>query len=180
MSDVALILYVALPAFVANMAPVVAARLHILPHLATPIDAGRLWRGKPLLGAHKTWRGVVAAVAGAIGVTLLQYSVLPPIYIAPGAYATLLAAALFGAWVGVLVMAGDALGSVIKRQLGYGSGAPLVPLDQIDYIVLFIVGTLPFVHWTFTSAAVLIVVTCVLNLTVNALAYVTGIKSTYW
>jgi CDP-2,3-bis-(O-geranylgeranyl)-sn-glycerol synthase len=179
-ADVLLVLYVALPAFVANMAPVLATRLGILQSLATPIDRGRMWRGNPLLGKNKTWRGILAAVIGSVAVTILQYVAFPPTYAASLVYESVGAAIIFGIWVAVLVLVGDALGSVIKRQLGYESGTPCIPLDQIDYIIVFIVGTTPFIHWTAIGAVTLVGVTFFLNLGTNALAYVTRIKNTYW
>lgn len=180
MSGVVLILYIALPAFVANGMPVIASRLRMLSVLATPIDHGALWRGKPLLGKNKTWRGLIVAMGGAGFVAVLQFLVLPPVYVTSYAYENIVFAFLFGLFVGLLVIVGDALGSVIKRQLGIESGAPCIPLDQIDYMLVFIVGTLMFIHWTLEAVLLLLCITFFLNLAVNALAYVTGIKNTVW
>src|SRR5687768_4272859 len=47
-----------LPAYVANMSPVLVAKL--VPGWKAPIDGGRLGKdGKRLLGPGKTWRGLV-------------------------------------------------------------------------------------------------------------------------
>ena len=54
------VLYFFAPAYFANMAPVFA-RGHFAT-LAVPIDGGRRWRGRRILGDHKTWRGIVAGV----------------------------------------------------------------------------------------------------------------------
>src|SRR5688500_15171210 len=55
-----------LPAFMANMAPVFAMKL--FPKWDARIDRGRNHKdGKPLLGAGKTWRGLVAgSVLGSV------------------------------------------------------------------------------------------------------------------
>lgn len=174
------VLYLALPAFAANMAPVLATRLNIAPFLAKPIDGGLLLRGKPILGKNKMWRGVVAAVVAAVFVTVIQYAIAIPLLINTFVYESVGVAVLYGVIVGILTMVGDACGSVLKRQCNFESGQPLLPVDQIDYIVLFVVGTLPFISWTFVSAGLLIGATFFLNLVANALAYVTGIKNTYW
>jgi len=174
------LLYLALPAFVANMAPVVAARFNILSLLNKPIDGGRLLNGKPLLGKNKTWRGVFAGVLGAVVTVLVQYFNQIPLSIHTSAYDSLVGAVVYGIIVGLLVICGDALGSVIKRQSGVASGEPSIPLDQIDYIVVFIIGTLPFTVWGIVPAIVLITVTFFLNLGANFIAYVIGIKKTYW
>ncbi|MBF05451.1 hypothetical protein CL644_01975 [bacterium] len=174
------VLYIALPAFAANMAPVIATRLDIWTFLAKPIDDGYILNGKPLLGKNKMWRGVAAAVMASLIVVLIQYFIQAPVTHITIVYERMWVTIVYGIMVGILVMTGDALGSVIKRQFGFESGKPLIPLDQIDYIVFFIVGTIPFVAWTLLSASVLIGVTFFLNSIVNAVAYVIGIKKTYW
>lgn len=173
------LIYVALPAFVANMMPVFAARFNIA-FLHTPVDGGRVVRGIRILGDHKTWRGFVAAILGSVLVVMVQYFEPVPISFSVYEPSTLVWAIFYGAYIGLLVMVGDMLGSFIKRQFGFASGKPCIPLDQIDYITVFILGTLPFIAWTLPLAAVLVLFTFFLNLGTNALAYVTGVKNTYW
>lgn len=175
------VLYLALPAFVANMMPVVAARFNLVPFLDRPIDAHASLRGKPLLGRNKTWRGVVAAVVGGVAIAVVQYVCALPLHtVTTTAFDSLAIAIGYGMFVGILVMFGDALGSIVKRQLNIQSGAPCIPLDQVDYIVIFILGTLFVTSWSVPSSAVLIGATFFLNLGANAFAYVIGIKNTYW
>lgn len=89
-------------------------------HLAAPLDFGfTLPDGNPLLGSHKTWRGVVAAVlACALGARLLG---LP---------------AAMGAGFGAAALLGDALSSALKRRLALRPGADVPGLDQIPEAVL--------------------------------------------
>ncbi len=103
----------------ANGTPVVAAWL-LGSRVAWPLDAGREFRdGRRLLGAHKTWRGlvlgiVVAGIAGAamrIGVST---------------------AAAFGA----LALAGDLVSSFFKRRLGRVPGRESLLLDPLPESVL--------------------------------------------
>jgi len=54
------VIYFFLPAYLANMAPVVVVGR--FEWLAGPIDGGRTWRGVRIFGDHKTWRGLVAGV----------------------------------------------------------------------------------------------------------------------
>ncbi len=79
-----------------------------------PLDRGRLFRdGLPLLGFHKTGRGVAGGiVAGALGGMLLGF----PWWI--------------GLLAGMLSMAGDLVASFIKRRLGISSGHIMPGLDQ--------------------------------------------------
>ena len=180
MSELLLVIYIALPAYVANMMPVLFTRFRIAYALGIPIDRGYTWRGRPLLGANKTWRGVLAAVVGGSVTLLLQYSVLPLTTVAPLVFESALYAVMFGVYVGLLVMVGDALGSIVKRQCDVPSGAPSIPLDQLDYILVFIIGTIPFISWSVTGVLLLLGVTFFLNLGTNALSYVAGIKNTVW
>ena len=68
-------LLVFLPAYVANMSPVLVAKL--LPWWKAPIDSGRVGKdGKRLLGPGKTWRGLVGGtVLGAVTAIVIAYVV---------------------------------------------------------------------------------------------------------
>jgi CDP-2,3-bis-(O-geranylgeranyl)-sn-glycerol synthase len=98
----------------ANGAPVLASKW--LKHrFDQPIDGGGLWRdGRRVLGASKTWRGLVA-----------------------GCLTTGLLSALAGSgwWFGILfglmALLGDMLSSFIKRRRGLASSARATGLDQI-------------------------------------------------
>jgi hypothetical protein len=46
------------PVLVAGLGQVVVLKTGLLPRMAVPLDGGLHWRGKPLLGTRKTWRGV--------------------------------------------------------------------------------------------------------------------------
>jgi hypothetical protein len=47
------------PVLVAGLGQVLVLKTGLLPGLAVPLDRGLNWRGKPLLGPRKTWRGVI-------------------------------------------------------------------------------------------------------------------------
>jgi hypothetical protein len=47
------------PVLVAGLGQVVVLKAGLLPGLALPLDRGLHWRGKPLFGPRKTWRGVI-------------------------------------------------------------------------------------------------------------------------
>jgi CDP-2,3-bis-(O-geranylgeranyl)-sn-glycerol synthase len=104
---------------VANTAPLVAKRL-FGARWSTPLDGGlRFLDGRPLLGASKTVRGLVAAtLASALAAPLLG---LP---------------AAIGAVLGVGAMLGDALASFTKRRLGTPPSGRATGLDQIPEALL--------------------------------------------
>jgi len=49
-------IYLMLPAYIANMAPVFFRKVNLLNY---PLDFNKNWKGKPILGPHKTFRGLV-------------------------------------------------------------------------------------------------------------------------
>lgn len=51
--------WMVIPVLVAGLGQVVILKTGLLPGLAAPLDRGVHWRGKPLLGPRKTWRGVI-------------------------------------------------------------------------------------------------------------------------
>ena len=103
----------------ANSTPVVVAWL-AGARAAWPLDFGLRSRdGERLLGAHKTWRGLLAA-AIACGVA--------------GAVMGLAAPACAG--LGLLAMAGDAVSSFIKRRLRRRPGSWIPGLDQLPEALL--------------------------------------------
>jgi CDP-2,3-bis-(O-geranylgeranyl)-sn-glycerol synthase len=74
-----------LPAYVANMSPLLVAR--VIPRWTAPIDGGRVAKdGLRVLGPGKTWRGLVGGtVLGAV--TALVVAWLVPAYHAGGLWA---------------------------------------------------------------------------------------------
>ncbi len=137
--DVWQVLYLFLPAYVANMSPVFAREL--LPSWSAPIDGGRTFRGLALLGSHKTWRGLVAGVLAAILVFQAQVQIHRAGLLQSLA---LIDYATAGPWPGVLLglgaLVGDAVKSFCKRQIGIAPGDSWVGPDQLD----FMIGTYAF------------------------------------
>jgi len=128
------VLYFFVPAYLANMSPVLIGSA--LPALAAPIDVGRTFRGRRILGDHKTWRGLLVGVAAGVVVFALQR-----IAYDLGALRSL---ALIdyhdhGLWPGFLLGlgtgVGDAAKSFFKRQLGIAPGASWLGFDQLDFMV---------------------------------------------
>lgn len=149
-----------LPAGFANIAPILAAHWSVLKPYDQPIDAGKKWRGKPILGKNKTWRGFAAGWVMAVAVlglqvflvnnidalanwSLIEYSELPFLLVA-----TLQA---FGA------LTGDAVKSFFKRQKDIQSGKSWMPFDQLDYVLGAVLFTYAVVELSVVSYAGLIV-----------------------
>ena len=131
--------------------------------LAIPIDGGRMFRGRPILGENKTLRGFVvmipaAALAfAAIAALISLPQGVPPAtlwQLTPAGYAAL------GAWAGFGFMAAELPNSFIKRQLGILPGqAPASRLtraicfttDHIDSIIGMLAAVTVAVHTPWTT-----------------------------
>ena len=172
------VLYFFLPAYLANMSPVlVRGRFSAL---AIPIDNGQMLWGKRVLGDHKTWRGLLAGiVAGALvfesqrfayqaelarNLALIDYSAHP-----------LLPGLLMGLGAGV----GDAVKSFFKRRIDIEPGASWPVFDQLD----FFLGANLFVSLVYTPPLLLMLASLPVillgNIASNAVGYWLGFKETW-
>lgn len=123
-----------LPAGVSNMFPVFASKLPILKNLNLPLDLGKTYKGKPIFGKNKTYRGIISGTIAGTLVAFLIYSLSGEFgrtYVLAGALMS------FGA------LLGDAVESFFKRQKGVPSGKPWFPFDQTDYIIGGLLLVLP-------------------------------------
>ena len=169
-------LWLSLPAYIANTVPVLVQRM---PILNTPVDFGMQFGGKPLFGAHKTYRGFFFGIVSAILVVYLQtwlfmsdawaqevslfsYREFSPV--------------LVGLLLGGGALTGDLVKSFFKRRVGVTSGTSWFPFDQIDYMI----GALLFLSIIYVPSAlhmlVMIVVGLVLTLLSSYVGFFLGMK----
>ncbi|MEW6270984.1 MAG: CDP-archaeol synthase, partial [Thermodesulfobacteriota bacterium] len=140
--EIAQALWFFVPAFLANMAPVLVQER--LRPLERPLDFGATFRGRRVLGDHKTWRGLVAGVATAVAVFWLQRL----LYRAGFAHGLAridygAASLLTGLALGTGALVGDAVKSFFKRQLDIAPGRSWLGFDQLDFLVGAWLATLP-------------------------------------
>ncbi|MFB6071364.1 MAG: CDP-2,3-bis-(O-geranylgeranyl)-sn-glycerol synthase [Halobacterium sp.] len=177
-ATVAVAFWAMLPAYVPNNAAVLAGG-------GRPIDGGRTWGGRRLLGDGKTWRGTLVgtlagvalaaalnavepAVSDALGVPLPEFPLAAMVALAAGA------------------MLGDILASFLKRRTGRERGAAFPLVDQLDFVVLALACTaLAAPQWfreTFTLDVLLVVLvlTPVLHVATNVAAYLLELKEEPW
>ena len=167
-----------LPAYLPNNVAVVAGG-------GRPIDGGRTWRGRRVLGDGKTWRGTVAGIAAGAAVALLLNAlrswVSPlvgfglPLF-PPVAVLTLPAGAMLG----------DVAASFLKRRTGRERGAAFPVVDQLDFVVVALVLTGVGAPAWFASVftvpvlAAVVVLTPLLHVGTNAVGYALGLKAEPW
>jgi CDP-2,3-bis-(O-geranylgeranyl)-sn-glycerol synthase len=169
MNDYIAALLFFLPAGLANMTPPVVNKVPWINQWKTPLDFGNTWRGKRLLGDNKTWRGIVCGtIVGAISAVIISklntntVVTIAPLYV--------------GILLGFGALAGDAVESFFKRQLGFKPGQPWFPFDQIDYIFGALLIILPFVSLQLWSILTIVLVYFGLHLLTAYLGYLLKLK----
>ena len=126
------------PAGFANLAAFAAGKIKALKKFSYPVDCYKKYKGKRILGNHKTFRGFVAAIVIGIFFCTIQvwfyenfsfirqlislnYSEVNPI--------------ILGSLLGFGALFGDSIKSFFKRLKNIPPGESWFPFDQIDYIV---------------------------------------------
>jgi CDP-2,3-bis-(O-geranylgeranyl)-sn-glycerol synthase len=167
--------YLLLPAYVANAVPVLVGG-------GAPVDGGRTWRGRRLLGDGKTWRGAAGGVAaGAATAALLDRS---PAADGPSHLPAFGVRAALALPVGAVV--GDAAGSFLKRRAGVERGGSVPGLDQLGFLLAAVAAArLLAPEWarealTVPVLAVAGVVTPLLHRGTNVVAHRLGAKAVPW
>lgn len=181
MHDILFALWFFAPAGYANLAPILANNIPQLQKYSQPIDFGKTYRGKRILGDHKTFRGFAAGVFMGVFIALIQmisytnssfvrdisgivdYS--RPIYL------------FMGAALGFGALFGDSLKSFFKRQIGVAPGKAWVPFDQIDFIIGGILFSLPFIRLEVRMYVLIIAAMALLHPVANILGWLLKLKS---
>lgn len=181
---IVLAIWLFLPAMLPNSAAVVFGG-------GTPVDFGRSWKGKRILGDGKTWRGFIGGgLAGvALGLILIGISSFfdPSDYWGFGS---------FWSNVGVLFclafgsLLGDMGGSFLKRRLGIERGQKAPVLDQFDFVIgAFIITSIFYPYWVYNNyiegwhilgLVVLLVLIFFLHHAMNIIGYKAGLKDEPW
>ncbi len=167
--DIVYALYFIFPAYCANAIPVIFGG-------GRPIDDGRTFLdGKPIFGAHKTFRGffaglLIGTLVGALQSVIGESSSMPLFE-----YPLLLG---FTTSLGALL--GDLLESFIKRRLNLSPGAPFPVVDQLDFVIGALLFSLIVSPPSLTTALLIIIMTPPIHLLTNFMAYLLGVKKTPW
>lgn len=133
------------PAGFANLAAFISGKIRFLKKYNFPVDCYISFRGKRVLGSHKTVRGFIAAIL--IGMLACYVEVLfynnvfwirenvPIDYYTVNPF-------LLGGLLGFGALFGDAVKSFFKRLQNIPPGKSWFPFDQTDYIIGGIVCSL--------------------------------------
>ncbi len=140
-----------------------------------PLDFGKKLFGKEILGKGKTFKGTFLGISiGILSVFLLSFllpeftALFHPDYL------------LVGSMICVGALAGDLVGSFIKRRTGVPRGGQILILDQLD----FVIGGIAFSYWARTPSiletTLIIVITLIAHRAANFIAFKWKMKSVPW
>jgi CDP-2,3-bis-(O-geranylgeranyl)-sn-glycerol synthase len=156
-----------------------------------PIDLGKSWRGRRILGDGKTWRGFFGGSFAGMAFGLVQIGVTEDLGVTdtwgfgsmPWSVVVVICLA-FGA------MIGDSIGSFIKRRLGFERGHKAPGLDQFNFVIGAFIVVLIFQPLWFAkhyvegdgiyALVVFLIVVPILHRISNIIGYKLGKKDVPW
>jgi CDP-2,3-bis-(O-geranylgeranyl)-sn-glycerol synthase len=159
-----------LPAYVANAAPV-AFRTGSSP----PMDMKlKWWDKRRILGKGKTILGFIVGVAAGTGAGAIIALFIP-------FYPVIETGIVVAFLLSLGAMSGDTLGSFVKRRLNFTKGKPFYIMDQLSFIIMALVfvyayGAVP-AFLDLPGIALLIIITIILHIGTNYIAFKLGLKS---
>jgi len=149
LNDLLFAAYFFLPAGIANGAPVVVSKFPILKKFNYPLDFNLTYKGKRILGSHKTIRGLIFGILlGIYTQFVLQqaYTTSDTLQNASPIDFTEINFIILGALLGLGAIIGDSMKSLFKRRINIAPGKSWFPFDQLDYIVGGILFSLVYIQ----------------------------------
>ena len=175
--------YFMLPAYVANLSGLAFGG-------GTPVDGGKECKdGRRLIGNGVTWKGfqngtiigtLVGVLLGIIGTFFGDLSVLTGGIINLPVYGSVVGGLVLGFLMAFGALLGDLLGSFIKRRIGLQSGEPAPIMDQLDFVVGALVLSLLVVRISWKFFLIIAILSIVLHLGANIVAYLLGMKDVWY
>ena len=159
-------LWLYLPAFVANGAPVVVAKLPRFPFRRPVWEAA--------LGKNKTWAGFAGGVGAGVVAGLIQYVAFD--WWPYGVHTWV----LWSAAIALGALVGDVVKSYCKRKIGIPPGGAWPVVDGIDYVLGAMLFGLPLFVPTWPVALALLVSGPILSLLANVFSYSVGWKKVWY
>jgi len=172
-------LFYFLPVGIANGTPVIVSKIPFLRKLNCPLDFNKSFRGKRILGDHKTIRGLVSGVCMAIITLALEQQLyihsgyLKDISLVDYQNLNILA---FGTLCGLGAIIGDSVKSFFKRRVNIKPGSAWVPFDQIDYIVGGILFTLPYFQLNWSYYVIIAILYAIIHPITTVIGYFIKVK----
>lgn len=174
-------LYFFLPSYIANAVPVLLAKFELFNFANIRVDLGYNYKGEPLFGTTKTYRGILGGIIGALSVVGLQsllfnIGFFNSISLLDYSMPSVL---MLGFLMGLGEGAGDLLKSFVKRRFHLKSTAPSIPLDQSSFLLSLALCFLYVVPPWEVIVAILIM-SPLIPIVTNIIAYKFGWKKVWW
>jgi len=164
------------------MSAPIARKLGIFKSLEKPVDFNKKIFGQPILGPHKTWRGIIfGTIIGMIialfqsflcrlsffqKISILDYQKINIFY--------------FGFLISFGAIFGDLFFALIKRRLKMEPGTKFLPFDQTNYVISNTLILTPIFKIDISVWVTLFFLTFLLHIIVNYLGYLLGISRSKW
>ena len=178
------VIYFFLPALAANATPPLANTFNILNGLNKPVDGGRQINGMPILGSHKTWRGVVCEIFACTLFTVLfiwlnnYYNW--NIYSHIGLDINSINGWLFGLLLSIGIVFGDIFFAFVKRRLRLRPGVAFIPFDQTNYVIGSFIFVQPLINLPIKFWLTLFLLTFFIHILSNRVGYNLGLHKAKW
>lgn len=169
--------YFILPAYFANMAPVIVKKINILK---IPLDFNKTLKNKPIFGKNKTFRGLIFGVVFSTIITYMQFQLYNMDFFKNLSLLNYSNWLLFGILIGFGALIGDLVKSFIKRRIGIAPGNRFLPWDQTDFIFGAFLFTYFLVKPSIAVIATTLLLSFVLHITVNHIAFYLHIRDEKW
>lgn len=177
-------IYFFLPAYIANSLPPLANTINIMNGFNKPIDGGRKIGNIPVLGNHKTWRGLILEI---IACVLLfpfflwidnRYNL--HLYDAISFNTDAINPFIFGLLMAIGILLGDIGFAFIKRRLALRPGTAFIPFDQTNYVIGAFLILQPIAQLSFQFWATLFLLTFFIHILCNRIGYNLGLHKAKW
>jgi len=174
--------YFFLPAYFVNMTPPLIRKAGLFNFLDKPVDFGRKFKGQPILGKNKSWRGVIFSsiigilVAG-LQLWLYRFSFIKEISFFDYSEINILA---FGFLISAGAVFGDLLFAFIKRRLKMEPGQRFIPFDQTNYVIGAALFLTPFLKINTLIWITIFILTFFLHLIFNRTGYLLRLHKNKW
>ncbi len=168
------IIYI-LPAYIANASACVFGG-------GTPLDGGKNFiDGRRLIGNGVSFKGtffglLCGTIASILEGIIINLNIVGNIAF----YFNTFEWAYVGFLLSLGALFGDMFGSFIKRRMGLAQGKPAPILDQVGFVIFAILFAYPVVPIPLDMIIVLLIITPLVHLSANIIAYKLGLKDVWW
>lgn len=170
------ILWLMLPAYMANMVPVFFRKVQFLNY---PVDFGLKLNKKRVLGNNKTIRGFFFGILFSIVAVTVQYMLYPQSHFLQSISRidySVINPIFFGFLMGFSALFGDSVKSFFKRRINIPPGESWIPFDQIDYMIGVVLFTFTFIKYDWIDFIIILLITPLLNMSTSFIGFLLKIR----